>query len=91
QNAASEYGEARRYLQVDFDGNGSTDAVVMYTLEPTNGGNYSNQYLVPLIRNGDAWEAKTRLDIMNSASDLADEGNGVLSYIELSHGPDDAD
>ncbi|MBN0691139.1 hypothetical protein JTM16_35425, partial [Pseudomonas aeruginosa] len=42
QNAASEYGEARRYLQVDFDGNGSTDAVVMYTLEPINGGNYSN-------------------------------------------------
>ncbi|RTW58975.1 hypothetical protein, partial [Pseudomonas aeruginosa] len=91
QNAASEYGEARRYLQVDFDGNGSTDAVVMYTLEPTSGGNYSNQYLVPLIHNGDAWEAKTRLDIMNSASDLADEGNGVLSYVELSHGPDDAD
>ncbi|AYZ78364.1 TPA: hypothetical protein ACMFQU_006061 [Pseudomonas aeruginosa] len=91
QNAASEYGEARRYLQVDFDGNGSTDAVVMYTLEPINGGNYSNQYLVPLIHNGDAWEAKTRLDIMNSASDLADEGNGVLSYVELSHGPDDAD
>ncbi|ROZ80223.1 hypothetical protein EF096_18985 [Pseudomonas neustonica] len=90
QDAASEYSEARRYLQVDIDGNGSSDAFVMYTLEPTNGGNYSNQYLVPFIHNGDKWEAKTRLDIMNSASDLADEGNGVLSYIELSHGPDDA-
>ena len=91
QDTASEYGEARRYLQMDIDGNGSTDAVVMYTLEPTNGGNYSNQYIVPFIHNGDTWEAKTRLDIMNSASDLADEGNGVLSYIELSQGPADAD
>jgi len=91
RDTASEYGEARRYLHVDIDDNGSTDAVVIYTLEPTNGGNYSNQYLVPFIHNGDTWVAKTRLDIMNSASDLADEGNGVLSFVELSHGPDDAD
>lgn len=91
QDTASEYGEARSYLQMDIDGNDSTDAVVMYTLEPTDGGNYSNQYLVPFIHNGDTWEAKTRLDIMNSATDLADEGNGVLSYVELSHGPDDPD
>lgn len=89
--SASEYGEARSYLQVDIDGNGSTDAVVMYTLEPTDGGNYSNQYLVPFIHNGDTWEAKAHLDIMNSATDLADEGSGVLSYVELSHGPDDPD
>lgn len=89
-NAASEYAEARSYLRMDIDGNGSTDALVMYTLEPTNGGNYSNQYLAPFILNGDAWEAKKRLDVMNSASSLADEGNGVLSYIELSHGPEDA-
>lgn len=91
QDTASEYGEARSYLQVDIDGNGSTDAVVMYTLEPTDGGNYSNQYLVPFIHNGDRWEAKARLDIINSATDLADEGNGVLSYVELARGPDDPD
>ena len=54
---ASEYGDARKVLTGDLDGDGDADAVLQYTLEGFGGGNSFAQTLVVFINNKGVYKA----------------------------------
>ena len=61
KEGAEEYGEARKIVKGDVNGDGKTDLVVLYSLEGFGGGNSYAQYLAVFLSKG-----KTYLYTANS-------------------------
>lgn len=87
-DGGSEYDEGRQLLEVDLDGDGVEDAVVLYTIEGQGGGNGSFQTLAALYRDGNSWSAKGKT-ILGGATDLQLLGPNLIGVTVLTHSDED--
>lgn len=87
-DGGSEYDEGRQVLEVDLDGDGVEDAVVLYTIEGQGGGNGSFQTLAALYRDGNSWSAKGKT-ILGGATDLQLLGPNLIGVTVLTHSDED--
>lgn len=87
-DGGSEYDEGRQVLQVDLNGDGVEDAVVLYTIEGQGGGNGSFQTLAAMYREGNGWNAKGKT-MLGGATDLQLLGPNLIGVTVLTHSDED--
>lgn len=87
-DGGSEYEEGRKVVQVDLNGDGAEDAVVLFTIEGQGGGNGSYQTLAALYKEPDGWTLKQKL-VVGGATDIQVLGQNIFGLKVLTHGDDD--
>ncbi|HFH4315017.1 hypothetical protein [Pseudomonas aeruginosa] len=87
-DGGSEYQEGRKAVQVDLNGDGAEDAVVLYTIEGQGGGNSSFQTLAAFYKESGGWVVKQKV-VVGGATDLQVLGQNIFGLKVLTHGDDD--
>lgn len=87
-DGGSEYQDGRRVVQVDLNGDGAEDAVVLFTIEGQGGGNGSFQILAAFYREPDGWTLKQKI-IVGGATEVQVLGPNIFGLQVLTHGADD--
>ncbi|HGF9704905.1 TPA: hypothetical protein ACJ2Z0_004447 [Pseudomonas aeruginosa] len=88
EDGGSEYQEGRKVVQVDLNGDGAEDAIVLFTIEGQGGGNGSYQTLAALYKEPDGWALKQKL-IVGGATEIQVLGQNIFGLKVLTHGDDD--
>ena len=88
KDGGSEYKEGRKVIQVDLNGDGAEDAVVLFTIEGQGGGNGSYQTLAALYKEPDGWVLKQKV-VVGGATEIQALGQNVCGLKVLTHGDDD--
>lgn len=84
----SEYRDGRRILTGDFNGDQSPDAIVLYTVEGSGGGNASVHTLALFFESQGNYFAQGSI-VVDGASEIALDSDGSILVTSLMHGPDD--
>lgn len=87
-DGGSEYPEARQVLEVDLNGDGNTDAVVLFTIEGSGGGNGAYQTLAAFYREAGGWTLKQKT-VVGGATDVQALGQNLFGVKTLTHSDDD--
>ncbi|WP_248917459.1 LppP/LprE family lipoprotein [Pseudomonas entomophila] len=87
-DGGSEYPEARQQVQLDLNGDGVEDAVVLYTIEGQGGGNSAYQALAAYYHGSDGWQLQQTL-VVGGATQLQRAGPETITVKVLSHADDD--
>lgn len=87
-DGGSEFAEARQVVQVDLNGDGIKDAVILFTIEGQGGGNSSYQNLAAFYQQPHGWVAGDRITTGGATGvELLDDN--LFGLTELTHADDD--
>lgn len=86
-----EYVEGREVLDIDLNGDGQQDALVMFTIEGEGGAQRGYQTLAALYHEQGGWKFQGKTFLKGSAAGLSQAGPNLVNVTALTLGPDDAD
>jgi hypothetical protein len=86
----AEYRDGRKTIEIDFNRDGSRDAVVLYAIEGADAGNAVVQTLQLFFGSQSGYVAQGAT-IVESVADITLGGDGSILVHSLMHGPDDPD
>ncbi len=90
QDGGEEYKDARQIILTDLNGDGTNDAVVLYTLEGQGGGNGYFQSLATFYATPQGWIHRAKLVVGSGVQSVEVIAPQTLAVKMLSVGPDDA-
>lgn len=91
KDGGDEFKDARKILLTDLNGDGSNDAVVLYTIEGQGGGNGYGQTLATFYASSGGWESRGNFAVGKGVQSVEVTGPQTLSLKVLTVGPEDAD
>lgn len=91
KDGGDEFKDARQILLADLNGDGTNDAVVLYTIEGQGGGNGYFQSLATFYARPDGWDYRGKIVVGQGVQNVALLGSQTLALKVLTVGPDDAD
>jgi hypothetical protein len=90
KDGGDEYKDARQILLTDLNGDGTNDAVVLYTIEGQGGGNGYFQSLATFYSSPGGWVHRGKLVVGQGVQSVEVSGPQTLRVKVLTVGPDDA-
>jgi hypothetical protein len=91
KDGGDEFKDARQILITDLNGDGTNDAVVLYTIEGQGGGNGYFQSLATFYASPGGWVHRGKVVVGQGVQNIEVIGPQTLSLKVLTVGPDDAD
>lgn len=91
EDGGAENKDGREVLFADLNGDGTNDAVVLYTIEGQGGGNGYYQSLATFYGHADGWDYRGKLVVGSGVVDIQLAGPKTFGLKVLTVGPDDAD
>jgi hypothetical protein len=90
KDGGDEYEEGRQLLNLDLNGDGQEDAIVLFTIEGEGGAQVGYQYLAAIYHEENGWKPQATIGVEGSATGLTQAGPDTFNLNALTLGPDDA-
>lgn len=88
-DGGSEYQDGRRIVQVDLNGDGEEDAIVLISIEGKGGSNSSYQTLAAFYHGSEGWSLQEKMIVSGAATEVQVESQNVVTLKVLNFSEND--